>query len=210
VDNPSCTEAHCTSCRSYQVVCACASARSVTWWEVPHPQVSRAGQVSAAPAAGLRGPRLRSRPVISVRRHRRVPLLREISRSSRATCYVSSAFCVFSAAICASLSSSSTRSRTFSARSVTASPGTPPVPGISGTPELHQSRALRNQHDTLSQPANVLNPHERQHRHVTSALPAQRAAVTAAAPRPVTGEEPRSAVDADTAAWTIGAEGARC
>ena len=37
----------------------------------------------------------------------------------------------------------------------------------------------------------------------------QRAAVTAGAPRPVTGEEPRSAVDVGTAAWTIGAEGAR-
>ena len=44
------------------------------------------------------------------------PLLREISRSSLATRSASSAFCVVSAAICASLSSSSIRSRAFSAR----------------------------------------------------------------------------------------------
>ena len=42
-----------------------------------------------------------------------------------------------------------------SPRGVTASPGTPPVSGISGTQELHQRRPLRNQHDTLSQPARL-------------------------------------------------------
>ena len=109
------------------------------------------------------------------------------------------AFCVFSAAICASLSSGSIRSRAFSARSVTASPGTPPVPGISGTPELHQSRALRNQYDTLSRLANVLNPHERQHRHVTSAPSGAAGCGYRWSAATCNGEEPRSAVDAGTA-----------
>ncbi len=52
-----------------------------------------------------------------------------------------------SAAICASFSSTSVRSRSFasrsrpfSARSAGASPGRPAVSGVSGTPELHQSR----------------------------------------------------------------------
>ena len=52
------------------------------------------------------------------------------------------------------VSSVSIRRRAFSARSVTASPGTPPIPPL-GPPELHQSRVLRNKHDTLSRPAKL-------------------------------------------------------
>jgi len=98
------------------------------------------------------------------------PELREISRSSRATRSASSAFRAFSSAICASLSSSSirrcsfaSRSRPFPARSAAASPGRPGASGVSGTPELHQSRPFVNKHDTPTWPARLL-------RHPASAL----------------------------------------
>ena len=91
----------------------------------------------------LAGPALRRllpRQVIGARRHRRVPAVGEISRSSRAMRSSGSA-------ILASLSSTSSRSRpadsrsrAFSARSSAASPGTPAVSGASGTPVLHQGR----------------------------------------------------------------------
>ena len=69
--------------------------------------------------------------------------MREISRSSRATCSRSSAICASSSVIFAFLSSSSARSDSFSARSpatvtrrAAASSGTPDV---SGTRRSHQS-----------------------------------------------------------------------
>ena len=52
-------QAHRTSCRSYWVVCACASGRSVTWWEYRTPR-------SAAPARSAPHPQLPSGSTSSV------------------------------------------------------------------------------------------------------------------------------------------------
>jgi hypothetical protein len=65
------------------------------------------------------------------------PLLREISRSSRANRSASSAFCARSSAFSAFSSAFCARSRAFAACSAATTSG---ASGISGTPALHQSR----------------------------------------------------------------------
>jgi hypothetical protein len=82
------------------------------------------------------------------------PELREISRPGRATRSASPAFCVFSAAICASLSSSSIRSRVLRAQ-LDRITGHAASPGHTGHTGTTSKSALRNQHDTLSRPAKL-------------------------------------------------------
>ncbi len=140
---------HSTSCRSYWMVSARASGRPVTRPGSCPGGDSTPGTCPARPAACPACASSRRRGGPSARGGflpgrssaeggiEEFPELREISRSRRAT--FSSGSAIF-----ASLSSSSTRSRSFasrslalSARSAAASPGTPGVPG---TPAPHQSR----------------------------------------------------------------------
>jgi hypothetical protein len=91
----------------------------------------------------LAGPalwQLLPRQVIGARGIGKFPLLREISRSSRAMRSSSSA--IFASLSYTSIRSrpAGSRSRAFAARSSAASPGTPAVSGASGTPVLHQNR----------------------------------------------------------------------